>query len=301
MRTKLLLLCLCLHCVALLAQANEPLYRVTLKATPAFEIVGNAQLSFYPFSEQMGAMIRKGKVRRLVAHDAATVTLRSERPQEVLSQVFRQIGEQTGLKLGSASNSSTPPTAPVYFRQGVSDTAVITLLLVPAENGLFHLTCHYILDERPAGSNDGTPEAIAEMQETLRLLSADSTASTLPAKANLQNIKPGEYFRSPMLTNAPDGSGGFFPIAVLMLKKGGDYVVGFYRNENNNLTLMDQPVALTGTTSPFVTNLPADPSLPAGTPLRTDQMSMGLRANKAGGTGGYYLSLENGRVVKREF
>jgi hypothetical protein len=165
MKTKLPLLCLCLLCAGPVARAYEPLYQVTLKTTPAFEIVGHNQLAFYPFSEQMGAMVRKNKVRPFLAADATSVSLRSERPREVLSQVLQQISEQTGLKLASVSNSTTPPTEPVYFRQGFSDTAVITLVLVPGEDGLFHLTCHYLISERPAGSNDGTPEAIVELQE----------------------------------------------------------------------------------------------------------------------------------------
>lgn len=165
MKIKLLLLCLTLLGVAAIARAYDPLYTVTLKSTPVLEIVGHDRLAFYPFSENMGPMIRKKKVRRIVGADADSLTVRSEEPQEVLSQVIQQIAEQTGLKLSAVSNSATPSTAPIFFRQAFSDTAVITLLLVPVENGLYHLTCHYILDERPEGSNDGTPAAIAELQE----------------------------------------------------------------------------------------------------------------------------------------
>jgi hypothetical protein len=156
-----------------------------VKSTPAFEVVGPAQLSFHPFSEQMAAMIRKNKSRRIVAADMDTITLRTERPKEVLQQVIQQIGEQTGLKLGSAANSRTPPTDPVFFRQAFSDTAVITLLLVPAENGLHRLTCHYIIDERPPGSNDGTPEAISELQELkkqIQGMEAQRKSGAIPPK-----------------------------------------------------------------------------------------------------------------------
>lgn len=166
MKTKLPLLCLSLFCFAPLARAYDPLYTVTLQSTPVFEIVGHGRLAFYPFSEQMTAMIRQKKVRRILGADSVTITLRSARPKEVLSQILQQISEQTGFKLGSTSNSTTPPTDPVFFRQAFSDTAVITLLLVPADDGLYRLTCHYLIDERPEGSTDGTPAAIAELQET---------------------------------------------------------------------------------------------------------------------------------------
>jgi len=166
MKIKLPILCLVLLSATPMCHAYDPLYTVTLHATPAFEIVGHDRLAFFPFSENVAPLIRKKNVRRLLAADATSLVLRSEKPREVLSQVIQQIAEQTGLKLSSVSNSGTPPTAPVFFHQGLSDTVVITLLLVPAENGLYHLTCHYIIDERPEGSNDGTPAGIAEIKET---------------------------------------------------------------------------------------------------------------------------------------
>ncbi|HWA27734.1 MAG TPA: hypothetical protein VG734_18910 [Lacunisphaera sp.] len=45
---------------------------------------------------------------------------------------------------------------------------MITLLLVPMEGGLHRLICQYVIDERPPGSNDGTPAAIAEMHEIMK-------------------------------------------------------------------------------------------------------------------------------------
>ena len=61
-----------------------------------------------------------------------------------------------------------------------------------------------MIDERPAGSNDGTPAAIAEMEETIRLMTADSTAASLPAHLALGDIKPGEYFRGALRFSLPD-------------------------------------------------------------------------------------------------
>jgi hypothetical protein len=162
------LLCLCFLGTFAFTRAADALYSVTVTSNPAFEVVGNARLSFFPFSEQMGAMIRRSKVRAIVAADATTITLRTDHPEKVLTQVLRQIGEQTGLKLSSTTNSQTPRTDPVFIRQVFSDTAVLTLVLAPAGNGLHHLACHYVIDERPEGSNDGTPAAIAEMAKMMQ-------------------------------------------------------------------------------------------------------------------------------------
>ncbi|HWA27733.1 MAG TPA: hypothetical protein VG734_18905 [Lacunisphaera sp.] len=107
-----LVLCLGLLGAATPLLAYEPLYKVVLKNTPAFEVVGDAQLAFYPFSEQMGAMIRKNKVRHILAADSAAVTLRTVQPKDVLRQILQQISEQTGLKLGTFSNSTMPPDRP---------------------------------------------------------------------------------------------------------------------------------------------------------------------------------------------
>lgn len=298
MKIKLPLLCLTLLCVAPFARAYDPLYKITLQSTPAFEIVGHPDLAFYPFSEGMGSMIRRSKVRRILAADATSVTLRSGRPEQVLSQVLQQISEQTGLKLSSTHNSATPPTEPVFFRQGFSDTAVITLLLVPAENGLYQLTCHYIIDERPPGSNDGTPEGIADLKklkaEMQRVMTADSIASTLPARIANADLKSTDYFRplqGPF--TLPDGSG--VSLTVLMTKRQDHYTAGFYSEIDDTLVRIGDPADFAGTRPPYVTNLPASPGKP-GQPTPTC-----LRADKLDGHGGYYVSLEDGKVIKRKF
>lgn len=302
-----LLLLLCLVAVAHRLPAADALYSVKIAASPSFEVVTATnvfgQLSMYPFSEMMAKGMQKPGGRKVIAADYAAgfVCIRTKEPSVAVQDIANQITRQTGLMLRKHVNSSLAVIAPTTILQAFSDTAVITLVLTPKEPDVYLVSCSYLIEERPKGSIDGTPAAITQMEETMRLLSADSTATTLPARIALKDVQPGEYFRGAQQFQQPGANGQFIPLVVLMLKNGNDYTVAFYRNEDGQLSMLDQPVVLSGTRSPFVTNLPTEPPLPADTPLRPDQIRLGLRANNISGTGGYYLSFENSRVFKKVF
>lgn len=287
-----------------LLQAIAPLYNVKITPTKTFEFVAEPntsdQLSFYPLTDFMR---KPGGGRKVVAANYVTSlpAIRTETPAVAAQEILNQIGQQTGLMLRKYLNSTLTRVAPGALVQAVSDTAVITLVLTPKEKDLFWVACAYVIEERPEGSIDGTPAAIAQMEETMRLMTADSTVTSLPEKVVLKDIKLGDYFRGSLGFSLPDSSGQFLPVVVLMLKKGNDYTVGFYRNEDGLLTILDQPVALSGTRPPFLTNLPDQAASPDNVPPRASQSRTGLRANKFEGAGGYYIAFENGHVVKNEF
>ena len=300
LKTKLLLL-LALTGAPLL-QATAPLYSVKIGSTQSFELIPEAntsdRLDLYPMTE----MEIKGS-RKVVADGYATglAKIKTGNPSIAIQDIFKQIGQQTGLMLRIHLDSTLSSIAPVTIMTAFSEIAVITLVLTPKEPGVFQVTCSYVLDARPAGSTDGTAAATAQMEEALRLLTADSTATSLPVKTALQDIKPGEYFRGAMKYSEPDENGGFFPAVALILKKGNDYTLGVYHNEAGVLTLLDQPVDVHGTRAPFVSDLPKNPAPATGAPHSPSQIRLGFRANKIDGGGGYYISLEHGRLVKTEF
>ena len=302
-----LLLLICLLAAAPLLRAEGALYSVKIAAAPSFEVVAApniyGQLSMFPFSEMMAKGMQKPGGRKVIAADYAAgfVCIRTKEPSVAVQDIANQITRQTGLMLKKHVNSALAVIAPTTILQAFSDTAVITLVLTPKEPDVYLVSCSYLIEERPEGSNDGTPAALAQMEETMRLLSADSTATTLPSRIALKDVQLGEYFRGAQQFQQPEANGQFFPAVILMLKKGNDYTVAWYRNENGLLIMLDQPVALSATHSPFITNLPDAASAPAGTPVRPEQIRLGLRANRIDGPGGYYLSFENGRMSKKEF
>ncbi len=285
--------------------AAGALYTVRLAGDRSFELVAepNAihQLSFSPLGE-IGTKIMAGPgKRKLVAADyePAFVKIRTQDPVAAAQEILRQISQQTGLMLRVHLNSSLAQIAPVTVVQAISDTAVITLILTPVSNDVFLVTCAYVLDERPSDSVDGTPASIVQMDKTaatLRAMEGDSQATHLPERVVMKDLKAEAFFRGTMMRfDAVDAEGKTFETVALMLRKGSDYTVGFYRNEDGILALLDRPLELLGTKSPYLTNLPEHTS------IRTDRFRMALRANKPTGTGGYYLALELGHPVKIEF
>jgi hypothetical protein len=285
---------------AALSSAADPLYTVLLAPGRHFELVGappaGVQLSFYPLSEMMAQGSKAPHARKVVASDylPAFATIRTDNPSLALQSLFNQIALQTGLMLRKHINTSLPAMAPATMMQAYSETAVITLLLVPKEPGLYLASGAYVIEERPEGSIDGTPEAIAQTKEQLRLLTADSTAPVLPASVVLAEIRPGDYFRGAQLFQLPDDKGGFYPAAVLILKRGTDYSLASYRNDDGQLTRLGEPVAWSGTKPPYVSASSGQSPGSPGNPPRLTQVRTGFRAENPDGKGGVDISFAAG-------
>jgi len=261
---------------------------VKLTSTKTFEVLAGAEIDFYPLSERMGAGMRQASTRKIVAADYATGTvLKTKQPASAIREVLSQISRQTGLKLTATFNTALEEIAPNALVQAFSETAVITLVLTPKGGDEFALTCVYAIDERPIGSIDGTPAAIAQMQETLRRMNADSAATSLPAKFATAELKSADYFRGAQgwtLSN-PNGENQT-PVMFLLLKKGDEYTLGVYRETNAVWSMIDQPVVLNGFGAPYCHG--------------RDKL-MSLRSAKIDGHSGFDFFLENGRLLKKEF
>jgi hypothetical protein len=228
---------------------------------------------------------------KAVAADSQTgIKIKTKDPGSAIQGIGRQIAQQTGLALRSTINSSLGEIAPTVVLQACSETAVITLVLVPKDDS-FILTCSYVIDERPAGSIDGTAASIAQMKEVERMLTADSIATTLPVKFTAKELKPGDYFRGMQAysVTTPDGKQPT-SLAFLMLKKDEDYTVGLYQNLDGTWTLIDQPVALKSTHTPHM----------YGTAKGKENLSS-IRAVNVDGKGGVDLFVADGHIVKKEF
>lgn len=273
---------------AAIARADAPLYQVKLTSTKTFEVPAGAGIDLYPLSERMGAGMRQASARKIVAADYATGTvLKTKQPASAIQEVLSQITRQTGLKLTATFNTALEQIAPNTLVQAFSETAVITLVLTPKGGDEFALTCIYTIDERPGGSIDGTPAAIAQMEETLRRRTADSAATSLPGRFATAELKSEDYFRGTQGWTLSNPSGeNQTPVMFLLLKKGDEYTLGVYQAANSVWTMIDQPVVLNGFGPPYCYG-------------RDKRMS--LRSPKTNGPGGFDLFLENGHLLKKEF
>lgn len=289
--------------------ADDALYTVRFQPGRSFEFVADAgtihQLSLYPLSEVGAKIMKRPGGRKIVAAgcEAAFLKIRAKQPASAAQELLRQISRQTGLQLKSVIDGGLQQIAPAAMVQAVSDIAVLTLILTPTANDVFLVTCAYEVDERPEGSIDGTPEAVTRMEKmvaAVRAMNGDSKATSLPARAVLKNLNPEEYFRGMMTGfSAMDAEGKRFDVAALILRKGSDYTVAFYRDDDGLLTMLGQPIELHGTRTPYLVKLPAEPSSSAGSSLPGSPLC--LRVDKLEGSGGYDLLLEAARPVKKEF
>lgn len=277
---------------ALLAPAAAPLYRTKITSTKTFEVMAGTGLNFYPFSEQMGGTMNGKSRRRIIAADyEAGVVIKTKEPAAAIQQVLGQISKQTGLMLTTHFNSNLEQIAPATLLQAFSDTSVITLLLTPKGEDVFALACAYAIDERPEGSIDGTPAAIAQMEEAARRMTADSVATSLPEKIAANDLKPGDYFRGAQKLSLSDPTGKMqTPVMALLLKKSDNYTVGIYRNVEGTWIIIDQPVALSGTGSPH-------PRVKS----EASETLASIRALKIDGTGGVDLYVSNGHLLQQPF
>jgi hypothetical protein len=285
MKFKVVFVFLCIL-AAEIARAEGPLYSVKLTSTETFEVAAGTGISIYADSEQFG--IRKASERKIVAAGYVTgIVIKTKVPASAIQDVNFQIARQTGLKLLATVNAGLEQIAPTTLLLAFSETAVITLVLTPKGGDEFSLTCSYVIDERPAGSIDGTPAAIAQLEERLRRMVADSTATSLPTKIAASELKPDDYFRGAQewTLSSPTGDTPT-PVKFLLLKRGDEYTLGVYREANAVWSMIDQPVVLHGFGPPGC--------------YGRDKL-MFLRSPKTGGHGGFDFFLENDHLLKKEF
>jgi hypothetical protein len=191
LKTGMLLL-LCVSAGPLRLHADEPLYSIKIASSPHVEVVATPNisgvLSMYPFSEMMARTVKPRGGRKVLAADYAVdfVRIRTKEPSLAAQDISHQIFQQTGLILRKHINSSLAQIAPVIFLQTFSDMAVVNLLLTPTkEPDVYQVSCSYLIEERPPGSNDGTPaarEEVAKQMKELQEMMARQKAEAAKAK-----------------------------------------------------------------------------------------------------------------------
>jgi hypothetical protein len=286
---KLVRLLLFFGLIAAVVRAEAPLYTVKFTSTSTFEVsgsTGSASLNFYPETKAT-----KGKRNIVGAGYLTGIEIKTKDPARAAQAILRQICEQTGLMAGYHMKSSLAELEPIVLLQGFSETSTITLLLTPKQVNVFTVTCAYVIDQRPDGSIDGTPAGIAQMNEQLRALTADSIATTLPQKFPTAGLKAENFFRGRQEMTITDPTGKQSQkVSFLLLKKDRDYTVGIYRESEGTWTIIDQPITLRGTGSPHIN----------GRGNGKDLISS-IRAINADGKTGTDLYVVDGRIIKKEF
>jgi hypothetical protein len=146
-------------------------------------------------------------------------------------------------------------------------------------------------DAHPARSIDGTPEALVRMDAASRFMTADSIATALPASFTPAGITQTDYFRGLQNYTLTDPTGTkTTPVAVLMLKRGPDYTVGFYVEAGGTWSLLDQPVALEGMNPPHLIGRTVE-----NRPVNS------IHAVKQDDSGGVDLFVEDGHIIPQPF
>jgi hypothetical protein len=279
------------------AAASGPPYTVELKAGRTFDVVTGpglgSRLSFFARSMSATRPNNAPAGRNTVSNGYQyNIRIRSKEPATAVQEIFAQISQQTGLMFTRYLDGGLPAAiAPAVLMQGYSETSVFNLFLLPKANDEYLLVCSYVIDERPAGSIDGTPEAVVRMEEAMRYMTADSIATVLPASFTLISLKQTDYFRGLQSYTLTDPTGTkTTPVAVLLLKKGPDYTVGFYTEAKGTWSLLDQPAALDGMNPPHLMGRSV-----GNRPVNS------IHAVKQDDSGGIDLFIEDGQVIPRPF
>jgi hypothetical protein len=276
-----------------------PSYSIPLKSCAAFTLTerpGSTNvLSFSPISELERKVFDGSHARKVVAagYDSG-IHIVAKNGVFAAEDILSQIADATGLNLHYSVDSRLEAIRPAVIVQGFSETAVVTVVLTPTTNDEFIVSCAYVIDSRNEGSIDGTPTSVAQMRhekaEMARVMNDDSIADALPASisdAQLEDRQFGREFFRGVTRTFGERNGGFFPLVVLMLKRKDAYTLGYYEKTGDRWTIVEKPVAMSGTKSPYFTNLP-------------NENRVALRGEKLDQSGSVFIYLENGHVVRRE-
>lgn len=275
------------------AQANS--FSVTLKSGRAFTLVEGSSgvLNFHGYTP--AAMLAKFKRPLLGGDYQVGIRLRTKNAAFAAQDILNQIGEGCGFRLTKTVNSTLAQMAPAAMITGVSDMAVITVVLTPKAEDEYLLSCSFVLDARPGGSLDGTPEnarlLAEEKAEMQRLMDQDSLEEKLPE--TLSNAQQADaqfarrFFRG--LMRFPAAKTGFASDLLLGMTRRGDvYTLGYYQTSEAGWKLIAAPVRLSGIRSSTITNSKETGFMGA------------VRLNKADNSGAYFVQPKDGGLIVSE-
>lgn len=244
-------------------QSGGPPYLVELTSGGGFELRPGTKKTI-TLSARPEIFASAPVVPKVIGLDYdAGVAIETDQPVLAAQEIMRQIGQRTGLRLRTATNSATDALKPLAILQGVSETAVVTIVLSPATGRTFNVGIAYVLYKRPAGSIDGTPDAIAAMDAEVgrfrRMMNEDSVATELPKTVLRADAETQEFYErffrgAARLGGVRDGRA--VQRLLLMLKRQDAYSVAFYDDIDGVWKRIGNPIQIRSPRPPVLTDLP---------------------------------------------
>ena len=149
---KAILLLVSLLVGANIGFAQSPLYKISLKKSDSFEVLSGGSIAIYPLSERAKPIIQKSHSRAIAAADYDVGTkIKTSQPKIAVQEILRQIADQTGLSIGSFSNSRLVDAEPSVILMAADESSVWHLVLAPKGTDTFTLTVSYLIDEKMKG------------------------------------------------------------------------------------------------------------------------------------------------------
>jgi hypothetical protein len=146
---KTILLILSLFAGAQASFAESALYTITLKKSASFELVAGGRIAIYPLSERAKPMIQKSRNRPIEAADYdSSIRIKTAQPKMAVQEIVRQIAEQTGLPLGSFTNSQLVEAEPAVILMAAGENSVWHIVLSSKGADIYALTLSYLIDEK---------------------------------------------------------------------------------------------------------------------------------------------------------
>ena len=129
------------------AFAQEPVYQFSFDDTDNVKFIGNRDITIYPVSERMKPMIESSLEKSIQAADHVSgLIIKTENSDMAIQDIFNQLSEKTGEKIGRVWNSVLSKAKPTQILMGGSKTSTWYLVISPSSDGNHVLTLSYLIE-----------------------------------------------------------------------------------------------------------------------------------------------------------
>ena len=134
------------------AFAQTPVHQFSFDDTENVKFVRERSIAIYPASERMKPMLESNLQKKVKAADHISgIIIRTENPDMAIQDIFNQMSEKTGDKIGRVWNSVLKKASPTRILMGVNKSATWYIVISPAPDGDYVLTISYLIEEKKEG------------------------------------------------------------------------------------------------------------------------------------------------------